>query len=65
MAMNPVMLYPNSMGTGRVIVVTRHPDITTAIPSVIAADPHKSLTRRWTRMLNNRRRWTDVHIHLR
>jgi len=65
MAMNPVMLHPYSMGTRRVVVVTRHPDITAAIPPVIAANPYKARTRRRTRMLNNRCRRTDAHIHLR
>jgi hypothetical protein len=47
------------------VVMTWHPNITAAIPPVIASDPYKSRARWRAWMLDYGGRWTDMHIHLR
>src|ERR1700748_125777 len=54
--LNPVMRYPDSVWTRWVGIAAGNPDITSAIPTMIARGPYVSGARRWTGMFHNDRR---------
>jgi hypothetical protein len=58
---NPAMI----VGPGRHDICARDPNVTAAIPAMIAGNPYVTWARRRSRTLDNNRRRTDAHIYLR
>ena len=65
MVLNPVMRYPDSVWTRWVCIASGNPDITSAIPTMIARSPYVSGARRWTGMFHNDRRRPNTDNDLR
>ncbi len=56
---------PVRIGTRGTLIMAGYPDITGAIPTVIAADPHEPRARGWSRTFHDGGWWADAYDHLR
>jgi hypothetical protein len=65
MAMNPVVRNPTSAGMGRAFPAAGYPNVTFAIPAMVAIDPHEPPLRGTAALFDDRGRWPNANHNLR
>jgi hypothetical protein len=65
LAVNPAVGHPMRARMRRAIPASGYPHISVAVPVVVARDPNITRMGRWSIVLNNGGRRTNVNVHLR